>query len=395
MTSLHEYKFKKSLIIDCGGYFMKINKHDLKRDLFMIKKSGYDWWWHSFTASDSVTHEKRAFFIEYFLINPSKKNDEPILGQLPENKKRGIKPSYLMVKCGTWGEDARQLNRFIGWKDVSIDREIPFKIQALDVLAGEKTLIGSVEVSEEDAKNKPYLMSDSGSMSWNLSVDKEIAFNVGYGAGKFLRKIHAFEMYWHAEGMKTKYRGTVIYNNRKFDVDEENCFGYADKNWGRGFTSPWIWLSSNNLKSNITNKKLEHSAFDIGGGCPKVFMIPLKRKLLSAFYYEGLEFEFNFSKFWSNSHTKFECREVGDEMVWNIDQRSRDGKIEAHLRCKIDDMILINYEAPDGSKRHNHLLNGGNGYGNIVLYKRDKKKYVLLDDIDVKNLGCEYGEYSE
>lgn len=149
------------------------------------------------------------------------------------------------------------------------------------------------------------------------------------------------------------------------------------------------------MKSNITNKKLEHSVFDIGGGCPKVFMIPLKRKLLSAFYYEGLEFEFNFSKFWSNSHTKFECRKVGDEMVWNIDQSSRDGKIEAHLRCKIDDMILINYEAPDGSKRHNHLLNGGNGYGNIVLYKRDKKKYVLLDDIDVKNLGCEYGEYSE
>ena len=32
-------------------------------------------------------------------------------------------------------------------------------------------------------------------------------------------------------------------------------------------------------------------------------------------------------------------------------------------------MLLVNYEAPNGLKRHNKLFNGGNGYGIVKLYK--------------------------
>lgn len=44
-------------------------------------------------------------------------------------------------------------------------------------------------------------------MSWNLKVEKDIAFNVGYGTSWFLMKIKAFEMYWHAEGIKSLFDG--------------------------------------------------------------------------------------------------------------------------------------------------------------------------------------------
>ena len=36
--------------------------------------------------------------------------------------------------------------------------------------------------------------------------------------------------------------------------------------WGKDFTSPWVWLSSSNLTSELTGKKLTNSVFDIGGG---------------------------------------------------------------------------------------------------------------------------------
>lgn len=94
-------------------------------------------------------------------------------------------------------------------------------------------------------------------------------------------------MFWHAEGMKTAFFGEIVWNGEKYIVDKENSYGYADKNWGKSFTSPWVWLSSNNLVSNISKKKLEDSVFDIGGGRPKVGPIALKRKMLSAFWYEG------------------------------------------------------------------------------------------------------------
>ena len=91
------------------------NKHDIKRDAVQLHgqmgKFGYDWWWHSFTAINEKTGEEKPFFIEFFLCNPERGEDEPVLGQLRENKRNWFKPSYLMVKCGAWGKRAVQLHR--------------------------------------------------------------------------------------------------------------------------------------------------------------------------------------------------------------------------------------------------------------------------------------------
>ena len=125
-------------------------------------------------------------------------------------------------------------------------------------------------VTEEEAAAHPEWMCGAGSMAWDLAIDKQIAFNVGYGASKPLRDAEAFAMYWHAEGMKSAYSGSVTFNGRKYTVTPEKSFGYADKNWGRDFTTPWVWLSSNCLFSRKTGKQLHNSVFDIGGGRPKI-----------------------------------------------------------------------------------------------------------------------------
>ena len=128
--------------------------------------------------------------------------------------------------------------------------------------AGESRLAGRVNIT--DAENHPEWMCNNGSMEWDLTVQKEIAFNVGYGAGSFFRLLTAFEMYWHAEGMKSKFSGTITANGKKYIVKPETSYGYSDKNWGADFTSPWVWLSSNDLVSTITGRRLNNSVFDIG-----------------------------------------------------------------------------------------------------------------------------------
>ena len=55
-------------------------------------------------------------------------------------------------------------------------------------------------------------------------------------------------------------------------------------------------------------------------------------------------------------------------------------------------MLLVNYEAPDGSKKHNRLWNGGNGYGVVKLYERKHEGLELIDEIEATHVGCEYGE---
>lgn len=371
------------------------NKQDIRRDECQLfggqAKCGYDWWWHSFTGYHEKTKEAKPFFIEFFLCNPEKGGEEPVFGQLEENKQKGIKPSYLMVKAGAWGEDAAQLHRFFGWKKIELKGDAPISIKADDCILNETYTEGNVVVSEEDATNHPEYMCQHGSMSWKLNINKKVAFNVGYGASKLFRTLQLFEMFWHAEGMKTEYSGEVIWNNEKYIISNESSNGYADKNWGKDFTSPWVWISSNTLTSKLTNKKLENSVFDIGGGCPKIGPVALKRKLLSAFWYEGKCYEFNFSKFWTFTRTNFDCRETDTQIIWHVEQKTWRNRMVTDLTCEKKDMLFVNYEAPNGKKLHNRLWNGGNGKGTIKLYRDNK----LIDEIIVENAGCEYGEYDQ
>lgn len=363
---------------------IQFNRHDIARNACMLTggqaKRGYDWWWHSFTGRNEATGEEKSFFIEFFLCNPAFGKETPVFAE---------KPSYLMVKAGTWGEDAAQLHRFFGWDETKVCRNVPFEVSAKDCFLSEQKTMGHISQTEEEVHEHPEYMCQSGEMSWNLTIDKQVAFNVGYGAGRLFRSLQLFEMFWHAEGMKTAYSGEVIWNGVRYAVTPKSCYGYADKNWGKDFTSPWVWLSSNHLRSRITGELLSNSVFDIGGGCPKVGSIVLKRKLLSAYWYEGKGYEFNFSKFWTFTRTSFECRETETQILWHVEQKTWRNRMVSDITCEKKDMLLVNYMAPNGKKLHNRLWNGGNGKGTVKLYHCGR----LVDEVDAENVGCEYGEY--
>lgn len=357
-----------------------------------LSKNGYDWWWHSFTAYHRITLKPKAFFIEYFICNPALGGDKAILGQLPENKSKGIKPSYALIKVGTWGKDARQIHNFYPISQFSYEKD-QLKIQIGECTITEKHMKGYCKVTPKEAEEHPEYMCDAGEMSFDINIDKKIAYNVGYGASKPFRAINAFEMFWHAEGIKTEYSGEVILDGEIYDVFPENCYGYADKNWGRDFTSPWLWISSCNMKSLLTGKILKNSAVEIGGGRPKILGLALDRKLLGGLYYEGRMYDYNFSKFWTGSKIDFNFFEDNTVNTWKLKAENKESMMELILECPKDEMLLINYEAPNGKKLHNKLWNGGTGYGNIKLYHKKGKENFLVDNIEIKNAGCEYGEY--
>lgn len=375
-----------------------MNKSDITRDYCMLKgplaKKGYDWWWHSFTAEHAKTGARKSFYIEYFLCNPALAQEQPVLiWNDPEGRNAGRRPSYCMVNAGFWGKEKGQLHRFFPWSKVSILMNTPLNLMADDCICTETRIKGSVHVSAQEAAAHPEWMSDAGEMEWDLRVHKQVAYHAGYGASQFFRALNAFEMFWHAEGMKTSFSGWVRLNGEEYRVKPETCYGYADKNWGSDFTSPWVWLSSNDLVSNLTGQRLRNSVFGVGGGRPKVFGISLNRKLLGQFYYEGRDYAFNFSKFWTGSRTDFTCTETDTQILWKVTQTTFRAKMEAEIACNKDEMLLIRYESPDGYMRHNRLWNGGNGFGTVRLYEKQHGRWVLIDDVQACSVGCEYGEY--
>jgi hypothetical protein len=362
------------------------------RDSFMLTgvlaSKGYDWWWHNFTARHEESGEEKSFFIEYFLCNPALGGDAPRFGDVCDPR-----PSYGMIKAGCWGKDARQIHGFFGWRDIRVG-DAPAAVAMGPNTLSETHMSGAVVVPADEAGRHPEWASDAGSMRWDLRIAKQIAFDVGWGASQPARALNLFEMYWHAQGIKTLFEGWVELDGQRYLVTPETSFGYADKNWGSDFTSPWIWLGSSDLVSKATGQRLEHSALEIGGGRPKVRGLSLPGQALVYLVHEGAAYEFNFSKPWLRTGVTFSFVEGAEEHLWTVEARSPSHRLEVEVRCRRNDMLLMRYQSPDGQRRHDRLWNGGTGYGEARLYERGNSSRPI-DTIVLGHVGCEWGEAAQ
>ena len=65
-----------------------------------------------------------------------------------------------------------------------------------------------MDVTKEESRRRS-LMTDAGAMEWDLEVHKAVSCNTGILAGTFFQALNALESYWHGEGVKSFFRGTV------------------------------------------------------------------------------------------------------------------------------------------------------------------------------------------
>lgn len=367
----------------------KKNRYMLENEV--LKNEGYDWWWHSFTGYNEQTGEARSFFIEYYIINPGLGEDEPVYGQLRDEEGKR-KPSYAMIKAGCWGKGKKQLHNMYAINQFTF-RHDPFRVQIGHNILENLFLSGQVKVSDDEAADHPEYMSESGSMSWSLMVYKEMSYDVGYGSSEVMRDQNAFDMYWHVEGLKSEFDGYVDMDGERYLVTKGTSHGYQDKNWGKDYTSPWIWLNCNRLKAKGASEYLEDAAFVFGGGRPVVFGKALEGKILGVLNYGGEVYEYNFSKLWKQNKQSIKFKEEGDHVHWLIKCQNCNSRIALHFKALKEDLILANYENPLGEKRHNKLYNGGTAEGELRLYKKKGGKYELEAELVGELAGCEYGEY--
>lgn len=180
-----------------------MNLFDPNRNAYMLHgtlaKKGYMRWWHSFTGVQPYSRERRTFFVEYFIINPALGGDRTILGQHPYYKKRGMKPSYVMVKAGVFpdsnGNPGRQLHAFYPVSSLKVAQH-PLHIEVEDCLFSENHIAGFLNVTDAEAGHRAF-MTDAGYMEWDLELHKDIACHTGAIANRFFTA----SMLWKAFGM--------------------------------------------------------------------------------------------------------------------------------------------------------------------------------------------------
>ncbi len=372
-----------------------MNLSDLTRNAYSLRgplaKKGYCRWWHSFSGVQPETGEVRTFFIEFYVVNPGLGADQPILGQHPYFRKRGMKPSYVCVKAGVFptadGQDGRQLHAFYPISSLKTTPR-PLVMQVEDCFYSEERISGFIDISPEEAEYR-FFMSDAGVMEWDLEVHKAVACHTGLLASPLFQAFNALDSYWHGEGIKSFFRGYVSLDGVRYEVSTDTCFGYADKHWGRNFNKPWLQLASGHLTSERTGKALRHSCFALNGCCPRFLFLPLRRKLMIQLTYTGEDFDFGMKPF-VLSRCKWETKENNRRFIWHVIAKNKDAVIKISGSCTKEQMLYLKYENPDGQLSRFPLWAGGNGVGTIQLYRRVPGGRELLDTLHMKNVLCEY-----
>lgn len=372
-----------------------MNLSDLTRNAYMLRgslsKKGYMRWWHSFSGVQAQTGETRTFFVEFLVMNPGLGGDQPILGQHPYYKKRGMKPSYVCVKAGVFpdadGNDGRQLHAFYPISSLKTTPS-PLVMQVEDCFYSEERIRGCVDVTEEEARHRSF-MTDAGSMEWDLEVHKAVSCNTGILASPLLQALNALDSYWHGEGIKSFFRGTVTLDGVIYDVTPDSSCGYADKHWGRSFNRPWMQFACGKLTSERTGRMLRHSVLAINGCCPRFLFIPLKRKLLIQLTYTGEDYDFG-SKPFVLSRCRWETKKTNKRYIWHIIAKNKTSVIKISGSCTREQMLALQYESPEGVKAKLPLMAGAAATGTIRLYRRVSGGLELLDTLHMEQGFCEY-----
>lgn len=372
-----------------------MNLSDLTRNAYQLRgplaRRGYMRWFHSFSGTCADTGEVRTFFVEFLVVNPGLGGEQPILGQHPYYKKRGMKPSYVCVKAGAFpdseGEGGRQLNTYYPVSSLK-PTAVPLVMQVEDCFYSEERIRGYVDVTDEEAKHRSF-MTDAGTMEWDLEVYKAVACHTGILASRLFQALNALDSYWHGEGIKSFFRGTVTLDGILYDVSPETSCGYADKHWGRNFNRPWLQLACGSLTSERTGRKLRHSCLAINGCCPRFLFLPLRRKLLLQLTYTGEDFCFGFKPFLL-SRCKWETKETNKRFIWHIIAKNRNAVIKISGSCTKKQMLQMKYENPEGLLSKRPLMAGGAAVGTIQIFRRSSGERVLLDTLQMEQGFCEY-----
>lgn len=375
-----------------------MNKSDLSRNAAMLRgslsKKGYMRWWHSFVGIRPDTGQRLTFFIEYSIMNPELGGSAPILGQHLYSKRHGLKPSYFMIKAGVFpSEDLsipeRQLHAFYPISALKAAK-YPLVLQAGNCFYSENHIYGAVEVSKSEARHRSF-MSDAGSMEWDLEVHKAVACHTGFISNAFFTALNALDSFWHGEGIRTFYRGSVTFDGVVYEVSPESSFGYADKHWGKRYNRPWLQLAACCLTSERTGKELKHSALAVDGCCPRFLWFPLKRRFILQLTYAGEDFEFSFARPGSFCRSRFKMKETTKRYIWHITAQNKNALVRISGCCRKEYLMPLKYEEPDGTYPNQPLLGGSAGYGTIQLFRRTDKGNQPIDTLTFENGFFAYG----
>ncbi|MDR9859850.1 hypothetical protein [Treponema socranskii] len=365
-----------------------------------LKKNGVVWTRYIFTGIDSVSGAEQLFFVEWEMLNAGLFPDESVLGFKPRTaiseddlqyalagteaafnlrSESIVTPSYVAVRAGTFGVKPKQICSYYALKDVTGG----FRLSPITVgncSFGEEKISGSLSRTTKERAARPEYFCDAGEISWDLRCEIRKQFSAGYKKSSER---------WIPVGARTAFSGSITLDGREFSVLPKKSYGYIDVHFLRTFPAPYFHISSSNLTSRISGKALFDSSFTVQG----IF----EDSLALALEFENTDIALEAKKRSASEKILWDCTEMpadeeGERLHWSVSADTKKWVIDIDIVCHTSKLFVRNIELPEGNRKVLKLLAGGNGTGEIKLYRRIGKSLEIIEDAHVAFALCEFGQ---
>lgn len=366
------------------------------------KKAGINSWRVFFTGQEKNSGAESLFFLELEFLNAWQSPSEPLLGFKPRvtiteddlqyalagtssaanlKSEEIIKPSYVVIRFGKLGQDAKQICSYYPLKNAKFSAK-PYNLQFDNTVFSDDQLSGFINVTEEDFKKHPEFLCDKGFASWNLKYEVIKDFKEGYKDK---------ETKWSPCGIKTNFLGIVNFDGNDYVVDPRKCFGYMDHYLGKSLPFTWFHVSSANLTSIISGKTLLNSCFSIQGNFDD------RLAFLGTFEGADISFPANMSK--RQYSCVWDCVQAPEsddinenKLHWSVSINNKVWVIDVDIYCRINELYSRSLELPDGQRKVLKVVQGATGTGEIKLFKRIKNTLEQIEYANITKAVCEFGQ---
>ena len=369
------------------------------------KKIGINIWRFIFNGIDKVSGTESMFFIELELLNSYIPSPEPVLGFKPRIKITSedlqyalagtssaqniqsetiVQPSYVVIRVAKLGADSKHVCSYHSIKSLKVSQK-PFSMLVGNKLFAEDKLSGFINITEDEYQKHPEYLCDKGYVTWNLNYEIQKDFSSGFKS-KTDR--------WFPFGIRTAFSGTINFNGNDYIVDSKKSYGYMDRYWGKSMPDTWFHISSTDLTSIISGKKLFDSSFSVQG--------EFNKRISFVGNFEGSDVSFcadsskrSYSTVWSCIQTPENDDENENKLHWSVSVNSKQWVIDIDLYCRINELNNRLLEMPEGDRKVLNVLYGGTGTGEIKLFKRDRKNLEQIEYAKITKTVCEFGHVEE
>lgn len=308
------------------------------------------------------TGHSLVFFIELCAVN-SAINPKQVQFASTEMEKRtkADMDSFILLRAGTLGEQARILYDFFSARDIRYDAK------------NKKITLGTSVFSANSFSGGLGAFLDS--IEWNLSYRLRkrhyILKHSALTQNRKKQKVHTLYTFLNVSG-------TVRIGSEKYEVLKQSL-SFFDCSMGLTFLKPVFFLSSHNCISLISGKKLQNTHFLCAGFLNQTYKTYLAVKLNEYNYrFKPKEIQVVFNQ-------KEDC------FKWSLSVENNRFLIDIDVYANYSDLSTLGYsfQSPQRFHEYNQFFVGTKGYGEFRIYKKNNKRLEIIEHARIEDCLCE------